>query len=229
MSRVTFREIGQTDQHPIPYLLDATEPFQPKPHVSTWWITLNSNKSVSGATRGDDIRSQLMRLLRDCFGNNDNLVRFLNFNYRYVSEAYVLTPNMLLDNKLFPDIPGRTGSNQRLKYVFETGSKMKRLHLHAEFRIIHYTNLRMDYAKLDGLIAELLLAHAHSGTGLKKVYVHLEFVPSSLPLYNYMRKTSKLKKAASSRFTLERVREWQSGHNTDYEEAVRELANISLD
>lgn len=224
-SRVSVSEQKEEKRKPIPWLVDATAPFQEKPHVSTWWITLNSNKS-SEIDRGR-IEQQLIAVLQGCFEDADNLVRFLKFNHKKLGGTDIeLTPELLNDATLFPDVPGKSNSNQRLRYVREVGTKFHRIHLHAEYRIIHYTNLTIDYAALTETANDVL-------SGIKNklfssVYIHAAFVPSSLPLYNYMMKEGLLKRAAAKKFTAQTVAEYEKDTYSDYEEAVRLLRGMTL-
>ena len=219
-NRKTFiQRINRTA--PIPELKKPKKPFQKKVHVSTWFITLNSNLKAGRKTKtANEIESDLVNILTKTFENNSNLVRFLKFNTRYLTglTSDSLSEEMLEDTVLFPDIPGEYDSNRKLTWVREVGSKMRRVHLHAEFRIIHYTNLRIDYKQLQEVAAEYIPPLS----GLKSVYLHLRYIPSALPIYNYMMKGDKLKRLHHNQLKK------NYDPDSDFEEAVRQLRNLQI-
>lgn len=218
-NRLKLKELSSKDRKPIPYLEDPVEPFQKKPHVSTWWITLNSNKEARNEFNRIVISNQLVTVLTSLFEDLDNLTTFLNFNQKYY-QGHSLTPEMLEDKVLFPDLPGTKNSNQKLSFIRETGMKKHRVHLHAKYRIIHYTNLSMNYERLHQSAIDIL--NTLEGKEFNSVYFHVEFVPSALPLYNYMMKGSLMKRADKKKpHTREDLEE-------DYDEALKMLKDFNI-
>jgi hypothetical protein len=218
-NRIKLKELSYKDRKPIPLLEDPDEPFQSKPHVSTWWITLNSNKEARNEFNRMTISNQLVTVLKALFEEPENLVTFLNFNQKFYP-GHTLTSEMLQDPVLFPDLPGKPNTNQKLSYVREVGGKKNRVHLHAKYRIIHYSNLTINYEDLHEKARQIL--SGMSDSKFDSVYAHVDFVPSSLPLYNYMMKGNLLKKADRKKIsTKEELEE-------DFEEALKMLQNTTI-
>lgn len=213
--KITFEKIKNK---PIPELSDPDEPFQRKVHVSTWFITLNSNKTSTIEHSTSSLESGLEYVLKEAFENKENLCKFLGFNTKYFGNYYELTPDMLEDTTLFPDIPGEEDSNQKLVYTFEVGEKRHRVHLHAEYRIIHYSNLTIDGEEFQRVIQEIVAGNG--SLGFDSVYAHLDFVPSALPIYNYMLKGENMK-------YLHRKKE-PDRYADDYNAAVQSLMKIRI-
>lgn len=192
--RLTTNNIGET--RPIPFLKNAKSPYNSKPHVSTWFLTLNSNITANNSIHQQAIEQNLVDVLRETFENPEKLTRFLQFNYRELgldSEGPLhLTPELIQDPVLFPDFP-QGNKNMKLDYVTEMGSKKKRIHLHAEFQILHYSLLRMDYRELQNVIHQELDLRTEKN-GFDSVYVNAKFVRSPIPLLNYMGKSKNMEK-----------------------------------
>lgn len=219
--RTKVKELSPSSiKKPIPYLENAVEPFQNKPHVSTWWITMNSNKTAKGSSKRQKIEEALINVLKECFLNENNLLQFLDFNQKYFA-GHNLTVEMLDDSILFPDIPGKSNSNRKLTYVREVGEKKHRVHLHAKYRIIHYSNITINLKKLHQVANEVLISLDTSKL-FKSVYTHVDYVPSPLPLYNYMMKGTLMKSIDSKKvFSKEDL-------ENQFEQAVNSLNNLSL-
>lgn len=191
MSRETdFVDKGDTQ--PIPYLENPEEPFQEKPHFSEWFITLNSNKSASADHSAEEIKADLVAVLRNTF-SRQNLPRFLFIN----NSGYELTATDLDDRTLFPNFPGKS-YNSTVRYVSETGSKKNRVHLHAVFSIIHYTYLQINAGELHEVMDEEVDTLG-GNRAFDSVYLNIKWKPSSLPLKNYMRKSVQPEKLTKAR------------------------------
>lgn len=216
-NRVTFNNIKNLHK-PIPLLKNAKEPFQEKVHVSTWFMTLNSNIAESKDNSANHIGDHLVRLLENNFKDSSKLVQFLQFNERQVGSDYKLTEEMLNNKKLFPDIPGESNSNAKLSYIQEIGDQKKRVHLHAEFQIIHYTSLRMDYQKLQDMLKDDLKLN---DSPFKAVYFNAKFVKSALPIQNYM-----LKNQDKYDKSLKKITHKHS--ESDYEELSQMLKDFNI-
>lgn len=219
--RTTVKELSPSSiKKPIPYLENAIEPFQNKPHVSTWWLTMNSNKTAKTISKRQKIEEALINVLKECFLNEKYLLKFLDFNQKYFS-GHSLTVQMLEDSILFPDIPGKSNSNRKLTYVREVGTKKHRVHLHAKYRIIHYSNITINLKKLHDVAQEVLISLDTSKL-FKSVYTHVEYVPSPLPLYNYMMKGTLMKSVDSKKVFSKKDLDNQ------FNQAVDLLNNLSI-
>lgn len=174
----------ERNDHFIPHLQKAEFPFTVKPHVSTWFITLNSNESAKTTFNKEKISDKLVFILKELFVNLNKLRKFLVIRYEpYSSENF--TVENLKNKVIFPDINGIPKSNKVLKYNTEVGKKYHRVHLHALYRIIHYTFLKIDLKKLQ---EETDRINTKYGLFEHKVYINVKFVKSTLPLANYMTK-----------------------------------------
>lgn len=212
---MTFKKL---DSKPIPNLKNPSPPFTDKFHVSTWFITLNSNKRSTIEHSTTRLSSDLIYVLKEMFDNQNNLLKFLKFNERELGCQYDLTRTMLDDPVLFPDIPGEMNSNQKLTYVVETGEKYKRVHLHAEYRIIHYSNMTIDLPAFHEVIESIV--STKTNLSFDSVYANVRFIKSALPIYNYMLKGENMK-------YLNRKKE-PDMFEDDYDIAVQQLMNIKL-
>lgn len=202
--------------NPVPLLENPQKygkPFQPKVHVSTWFITLNSNRTTGYA---NNIGSYLVQILENLFKKQENLLQFLEFNYKDLGisdNEYTLTESMLNDRTLFPDVDGV--KNFQLSYIEEEGPMKKRVHLHAEFQVIHYTNLRINLTKLHKLLSQQLkLINAP----FDSAYINVRYIPSALPIYNYMLKSQK---------NMKKVNKF-IGSDSEYDEALSMLSNFQI-
>lgn len=171
----TFKK-AINEYKPMKRLLNPEAPFRSKPHVSTWFITLNSNKESSLSLSEELIGDNLVRVLKNTFEKPSNLVQFLQFNNQVLDGDYKLTEKMITDKTLFPELS--------VTYVQETGSKKHRVHLHAEFKVFHYSILRLDHQKLQQMIKESL-----DDTPFNSVYLNARYIKSHVPLENYITKS----------------------------------------
>lgn len=221
-SRVNL--INAKDLHkPIPNLKNPEPPFREKPHVSTWFITLNSNIRADKDLTSTTIGNNLIGVLENVFKDQDKLLQFLEFNNRELGgDDYKLTKEMINNRELFPDIPDQPNSNFQLKYIQETGPLKKREHLHAEFQVVHYTMLRMNYERLQELVSQEL---KNINAPFDSVYMNLKFVKSALPLVNYMLKSEdkydkSLKKIQKQRFI--------ESSESEYDETLSMLKDFQI-
>lgn len=150
-SGVQFKEIKRS---PVPLLNPALvkPPFREKPHISTWFFTLNTNKGTKRADFDAYQFGVMLHVLECLFDDPENLLHFMNVRQdgqRFPENiGKLITPQMLLNKELFPDIPGKPNSNRKISHVKEIGSNRRRMHLHAKFSIIHYTILSIDPDRL---------------------------------------------------------------------------------
>jgi len=191
--------VTETDRSPVPRLPKelAKPPYQEKPHISLFFITINTNKATVGETQ-DEYQLGVMRyILRCLFTDDGNLVKFLKIRQDPVKLPHLigfeLTRQDLLNKTYYPDLPWEVNSNKHLEInKGEVGNIRHRVHLHAQFRIIHYTALSIDGKKLKEMAKECLDDLRSEGVGSytpTNVYIDSRYVPSNeFILGNYMAK-----------------------------------------
>lgn len=126
-----------------------------KDKVSTFWLTLNSNSQ-------DLVSEALMKqAATEFFDQIELFFRFLNRDLEKNNVSYV--------------------DGISIQSAIETGTKEKRVHLHALIKVEHKTKLQLDLRKI--------VAFFKKGLRLPNVYCHVEFVQDeSISLTKYMQK-----------------------------------------
>lgn len=194
---VTFKRINRAAVPPLRSELAVT-PFQEKPHISTWFLTFNTNKGLKlNNTNFNEDQFDIMEYVVECLFNDDRqLLQFMNIRQNLPNhpelQGHSITPEMLKNRELFPDIPGKPGSNRKVTWVREIGKKRNRMHLHVKFHIIHYTWLDINQAKLREMAAHCikkLRLETSDPTLPSSIYVSCRYVANSKFIVgNYMSK-----------------------------------------
>lgn len=139
-------------------------PPSKKTMYSRWHITLNSNQRGDNALESQCLASDLKQALVKTFKKRgDEVYKFMLPGHSYTTQ-YI--------------------KSVKITYVAEVGSEQGRVHLHAILEVQHYTILQMDVKKAREVLREYLTDECVK----EGFYFHVQWVPASQPLENYLRK-----------------------------------------
>ena len=133
---------------------------------SRWMLTLNTNRPYS-----DNLATRFRNFLRECF-SEEGYERIVSFRFRLRNGRWSQHHRA-----------GAWGPQYiraaNAEYSLEQGKKFNRLHSHVVVRIIHWSQIRLDYKEIKAIAAE------HDIEGL---YVNGRIIPSARIVFKYLRK-----------------------------------------
>jgi hypothetical protein len=153
------------------------------PHIlnrkySAWRVLINTNVSRKSISREHFLRivRQLNESWEFCFGATPpDIKTFQPFTPEWFPMlAAPDNPFVHWKKHSDPKYPPPKASSRKKG---EVGKKFGKIHLHGEFRIIHYGNVRLDYNALKGRMKELLTAEGDNGDlGIVNPYISFQYL-----------------------------------------------------
>lgn len=145
---------------------------------SAWRILINTNVSRKSISREHFHRivRQLNESWEFCFGATPpNIKKFQPFTpewYPMLTEPG--NPFIHWKKQSDPRFAAPKASSRKKG---EVGKKFGKIHLHGEFRIIHYGNVRLDYNAIKARMKELLTAQGDNGDlGIVNPYISFQYL-----------------------------------------------------
>jgi hypothetical protein len=176
--------VARSDPPPIRLSepLIVTDSNRP-PHIlnrkySAWRVLINTNVSRKSISREQFYRivRQLNESWEFCFGGTPpNIKTFQPFTQQYYPMlAEPDNPFIHWKKRSDPRWPAPIASSRKKG---EVGKKFGKIHLHGEFRLLHYGNVRLDYNALKARMKDLLTAQGDNGDlGITNPYISFQYL-----------------------------------------------------
>lgn len=143
---------------------------------SAWRVLINTNVSRKSISR-DHFRMIVHRLneaWEQMFGPTPaNIRTFIPFDEAHF--PFLAAPNNPYVRWKTPSNPNFPPPAASSRKKGEIGRKFHKIHLHGEFRIIHYGNVRLDYNELKQTMKDLIVGEGND-LGIVNPYITFEYV-----------------------------------------------------
>lgn len=143
---------------------------------SAWRVLINTNVSRKSISRDhfQRIVHRLNEAWEQMFGPTPaNIRTFIPFDEAHF--PFLAAPNNPYVRWKTPSNPSFPPPAASSRKKGEIGRKFHKIHLHGEFRIIHYGNVRLDYNELKRTMKELIVGEGND-LGIANPYITFEYV-----------------------------------------------------